>query len=114
LTVEAFQDGNDALASLDHRHPAVIFLDVALLQSDALDVIRGLGDRAYGGVVQLMSGGRPALLDAVRRIGLRHRMKLATPLQKPFARDAIVQLVVSMRDTNACAAADGTLPANGA
>ncbi len=97
MTVVTFQDGKEALASLDGVHPAVIFLDVALLQSDALDVIRGLGDRSYGGMVQLMSGGRPSLLDAVRRIGVRHHMKLATPLPKPFERDAIVQLVEGLR-----------------
>jgi DNA-binding NtrC family response regulator len=107
MKVETFQDGKDALATLDGVHPAVIFLDVALLQSDALDVIRGLGKLGYGGIVQLMSGGRAALLDAVRRIGLRHRIKLATPLQKPFERDAIVQLVASLR------APDGSLPTDG-
>jgi DNA-binding NtrC family response regulator len=97
MTVATFQDGKEALASLDGVHPAVIFLDVALLQSDALDVIRGLGALRYGGMVQLMSGGRPSLLDAVRRIGVRHNMRLATPLQKPFEREAIVHLVNSLR-----------------
>jgi hypothetical protein len=71
-------------------------LDVALLQSDAIDVLRGLGERRYGGTVQLMSGGRPSLLEAVRRIGVRHGIKLATPLNKPFAREAITQIVKNL------------------
>jgi DNA-binding NtrC family response regulator len=96
MSPSTFQDGKDALASLDIVHPAVVFLDVALLQSDALDVIRGLGALGYRGLVQLMSGGRPALLDAVRRIGVRHHMKLATPLRKPFGSDAIVALIASL------------------
>jgi hypothetical protein len=37
------------------------------LRSDAIDVLRALGERYHGGVVQLMSGGRPSLLEAVAR-----------------------------------------------
>lgn len=96
MKVEIFQIAKEALASLDNRHPVIIFLDVALLQSDAIDVLRGLGERRYGGTVQLMSGGRPSLLEAVRRIGVRHGIKLATPLNKPFAREAITQIVKNL------------------
>src|SRR5579863_9375167 len=67
MRVADFDMARDALASLDAVHPAVIFLDVALLRSDAIDVLRGLGERRYGGTVQLMSGGRPSLLQAVQR-----------------------------------------------
>lgn len=86
-----------ALASIESCHPAIIFLDVALLSSDAIDVIRGLSERRYGGVVQLMSGGRPSLLQAIARIGARHGMRLAPPLGKPFEREAIVAVVESVR-----------------
>jgi hypothetical protein len=64
-----------------------------LLRSDAIDVLRGLGKRRYGGTVQLMSGGKPSLLQAVQRIGLRHGINLATPLNKPFTRDTIARTV---------------------
>jgi CheY-like chemotaxis protein len=83
-----------ALASLEQRRPEVIFLDVALEQSDAIDVIKGLSEKQYTGIVQLMSGGRPALLEAVQRIGLRYGLTVRRPLQKPFAdlREVIVGL----------------------
>jgi DNA-binding NtrC family response regulator len=98
MTVATFDIAKDALAALDTCHPAVIFLDVALLRSDAIDVLRGLGERRYGGTVQLMSGGRPSLLEAVQRIGVRHGIKVAAaPLNKPFAREAIAQIVASLR-----------------
>ena len=87
----------EAMASLEAGHPAIIFLDVALLRSDAIDVIRGLSERRYGGLVQLMSGGRPSLLEAIQRIGVRHGMKLAPPLNKPVTREAIVQVVEGLR-----------------
>jgi len=71
MKVASFDMAKEALASLDDNHPALIFLDVALLQSDAIDVLRGLGERRYRGIVQLMSGGRPSLLEAIQRIGVR-------------------------------------------
>jgi DNA-binding NtrC family response regulator len=97
MKVASFDMAKEALAAIDAGHPAVIFLDVALLRSDAIDVLRGLGARRYDGVVQLMSGGRPSLLEAVQRIGARHGIRLATPLNKPFARDAVVQVVESLQ-----------------
>jgi len=96
LKVASFDMAQDALAAIDGGHPAVIFLDVALLRSDAIDVLRGLGARRYGGTVQLMSGGRPALLEAVQRIGARHGIRLAAPLNKPFAREAVTQVIASL------------------
>jgi hypothetical protein len=87
----------EVMMSLDADHPAIIFLDVALLRSDAIDVIRGLSERRYGGLVQLMSGGRPSLLDAIQRIGVRHGMKLVPPLNKPITREAIVRAIESLR-----------------
>jgi len=97
LGVACFEMAKDAMASFDLRRPAVIFLDIALLRSDAIDVIRSLGQRRYGGLVQLMSGGRPSLLEAIQRIGLRHRIRLAPPLNKPLAREAIVRVVAGLR-----------------
>jgi DNA-binding NtrC family response regulator len=96
MKVASFDMAKEALAAIDSGHPSIIFLDVALLRSDAIDVLRGLGARRYGGTVQLMSGGRPSLLEAVQRIGVRHGIRLAKPLNKPFAPDAIVQVVASL------------------
>ncbi len=93
MRVAHFEMAKDALASLNNVHPAIIFLDVALLRSDAIDVLRGLGERRYSGTVQLMSGGRPSLLEAVQRIGVRHGINLAVPLNKPFSRDTIARTV---------------------
>ena len=86
MGVEAkkFHSAADAVAALDHELPAIIFLDVALQKSDAIDVIRGLGERGYGGVVQLMSGSNVDLLEDVRRVGARHGLNMRPPLSKPF------------------------------
>jgi DNA-binding NtrC family response regulator len=97
---EIFHTAKDALASLDRRAPAVIFLDVALMQSDAIDVIHGLNDRRYSGTVHLMSGGNPSLLEAVQRIGARKGLTFGPPLHKPFRRATIVQLVEGLALTS--------------
>jgi len=102
MKAASFQMAKEALASLDAgHHPAIIFLDVALLRSDAIDVLRGLGERHYGGVVQLMSGGRQALIEAVQRIGVRHGIRLAAPLHKPFEREAIMQALLASHPAGA-------------
>ena len=78
-----------ALRALKHCSPAVIFLDIAIGGSDAVEVIRVLGQRQYRGVVQLMSGSNPEILEDVRRVGERHKLIMRPPLKKPFRIDAI-------------------------
>lgn len=92
----AFQSAKPAIASLDQRRPAIIFLDVALDQSDAIDVIKGLSDKNFTGVVQLMSGSRPSLLEAIQRIAKRYGLALCPPLQKPVKADAIRAVTASV------------------
>ena len=97
---EVFHSAKPALESLGRRHPDVIFLDIALASSDAVDVIKGSSDRHFNGVVQIMSGGRSLLLDIVHRIATRHGIRLREPLQKPFRRDAIAAVIADLpRDT---------------
>jgi len=81
-----YATANPAIAALDRRRPDVIFLDVALEQSDAIDVIKGLSEKHYTGIVQLMSGGRLPLLEAMQRIGERYGLVLRPALRKPLYR----------------------------
>jgi EAL domain-containing protein (putative c-di-GMP-specific phosphodiesterase class I)/CheY-like chemotaxis protein len=95
IEAEKFHTAPAAVAALDQRLPAIIFLDVALEKSDAIDVIRGLGERGFGGIVQLMSGSSVALLEDVRRVGARHGLNMRPPLSKPFRSEAIRQIISS-------------------
>jgi DNA-binding NtrC family response regulator len=97
LNVEGFATAKTALAALGNDHPAIVFLDVALLHSDAIDVLIGLGAQDYCGVVYLMSAGRPQLIEAVKRLGARHGVRLAPPLSKPVARMDLLQAVAGMK-----------------
>ena len=73
----------DALEhALKAPHPEVIFLDVALDRSDAIDGIRILRQGSFAGAVQLISGKDAELLNDIKTIGERHGLKMLDPLQK--------------------------------
>jgi FixJ family two-component response regulator len=91
----SYQTASSAIDSLDQRRPDIIFLDMCLEESDAIDVIKGLSEKKYAGIVQLMSGGKLPLLEAVQRIGARGGLVLRPPLQKPFRAADIRQVIVS-------------------
>jgi CheY-like chemotaxis protein len=90
----AFSTAKPAVASIEQRWPTIIFLDVALEQSDAYDVIRGLSEKHYNGIVQLMSSGRPWLLEALQRLAKRHGLTLCPPIQKPV-KDETIRAVIA-------------------
>lgn len=96
LVAESFHTAEAAVAALERGQPEIVFLDIALGGSDAVDVIRSLGERRYAGIVQLMSGSKSALLDDVHRIGALHGLNMCPPLEKPFRREAIRQVVASI------------------
>jgi EAL domain-containing protein (putative c-di-GMP-specific phosphodiesterase class I) len=88
-----FTSAAAAARALRHCSPAIIFLDIALDGSDAIEVLRKLKELDYRGVVQLMSGSNPGLLDDVRRVGERHKLIMRQPMRKPFRMDAIRQVI---------------------
>jgi len=89
IQTRGFRDARSALSGVEQCAPDIIFLDVSLERSDAIEVMRGLGDRRYSGKVQLMSGRDAAFLDDVRKIGERHGLKMLPVLHKPFRIQAI-------------------------
>jgi EAL domain-containing protein (putative c-di-GMP-specific phosphodiesterase class I)/CheY-like chemotaxis protein len=96
LVTESFHSAQDALGAMKGSQPEIVFLDVALGDSDAVDVIRSLGELGYTGVVQLMSGNRSSLLNDVHRIGVFHGLNMCPPLEKPFRKDAVQRAVASL------------------
>lgn len=88
-----FRTAKPAIAALEMRRPAIIFLDVALDQSDAIDVIKGLNEKRYSGIVQLMSGGKPWLLAAIQRMATHYALTTLPPLQKPVRDEMIRQAI---------------------
>jgi EAL domain-containing protein (putative c-di-GMP-specific phosphodiesterase class I) len=91
--VEQFLDLPSMNAALAERTPVLIFLDVSLGASDAIDAIRHLAAEKYPGTVQLMSGRDAMLLDDVKLIGERHGLRMRPALTKPFRVDAIKRIM---------------------
>jgi EAL domain-containing protein (putative c-di-GMP-specific phosphodiesterase class I)/FixJ family two-component response regulator len=89
ISCSEFEDACGVMMDFDKRTPDLVFLDVSLNGSDAIDVIRTLGDKGYRGAVQLMSGKDPSLLEEIRRVGERHALHMLPVIQKPFRPDAI-------------------------
>ena len=91
-----YPSAKPAIDSLDQRRPAIIFLDLTLHQSDAIDVIKGLSEKKYAGVVQLMSAAVPERLDAVQWVAMRSGLSMRPPLHKPFRAEAVREAVASL------------------
>jgi EAL domain-containing protein (putative c-di-GMP-specific phosphodiesterase class I) len=86
-------DAGAALEALKLRSYDLIFLDVSLERSDAIEVIRGLGELKFRGNVQLMSGRDLPLLEEIKRVGERYQLKMLSVLQKPFRIDTISDIL---------------------
>src|ERR1700722_4537844 len=49
LQIEGFGSAQSLMEGLRRHHPQLIFLDVSLERSDAVDALRGLAERGYSG-----------------------------------------------------------------
>lgn len=93
IRTREFEGAPTVLAALKQQSPDLLFLDVSLRGSDAIDVIRGLAANNYSGTVQIMSGKDPALLEEIRRVGERHSLHMLPVLSKPFRADAVRKVI---------------------
>lgn len=87
--IERYRSADSVTVALKRMRPHLVFLDVSLEGSDAIDVMRGLGDVRFAGKVQLISGKDPQTLRNLQLIGERHALKMLPPLQKPFSIAAV-------------------------
>jgi EAL domain-containing protein (putative c-di-GMP-specific phosphodiesterase class I)/CheY-like chemotaxis protein len=90
--------------------PDLIFLDLSLEKSDAVDVLRGLGTLRYRGKVQLISGRSSQILNEINQIGRRHCLDMLPVLPKRFRLDAIRNLISDLDLTGLTRITDQTEP----
>jgi len=83
-------------AALQERVPELVFLDLGLGQSGALDVLPILAEHGFTGVVQLMSGRSQDVLDEVAAVGERYGLNMLPALPKPFRMGVVKDLVASL------------------
>ena len=72
------------LTALGEFTPELIVLDLALGQSDAIEIMRQLEVAGYTGKVLLISGHDETMLAEVAQIGQRRGFVMLEPLMKPF------------------------------
>ena len=66
--------------------PNVLVLDLALGQSDAVEVIRQLEKLKFAGKVLLISGSDESTLNKVQQIGVSHALTMLPCLKKSWSR----------------------------
>jgi EAL domain-containing protein (putative c-di-GMP-specific phosphodiesterase class I)/CheY-like chemotaxis protein len=97
LDTEEFADGESFRAALTTRSPDLVFLNIALESTDAVECVVALGTKGYTGYVQLMSGRGAAVLEHVKSIGLQYRLQMLDVLKKPFETGAILQILRDLK-----------------
>jgi EAL domain-containing protein (putative c-di-GMP-specific phosphodiesterase class I)/FixJ family two-component response regulator len=100
VTYSEFTNAREAIEGLDSETPTLIFLDISLEGSDAVEALRGLRQVEYGGVVQVVSGQNPSVLDNIRKIGERHGLRMRPPIAKPFTAATIRAVIEEERLAN--------------
>jgi EAL domain-containing protein (putative c-di-GMP-specific phosphodiesterase class I)/CheY-like chemotaxis protein len=97
VDTEEFAHGKSIEAALGKREPNLVFLNIALESSEAIETVIALGRRGYSGRIQLMSARGSAVLAHVKSIGEQHRLQMLPVLKKPFETTAIIKILQELK-----------------
>jgi EAL domain-containing protein (putative c-di-GMP-specific phosphodiesterase class I)/FixJ family two-component response regulator len=84
IAARQFADPIHFFTALKLTEPELLVLDLALGQSDAVEIIRQLEVLKFKGKVLLMSGHDQGTLEEIEQIGRSHGLAMLPPLRKPF------------------------------
>jgi EAL domain-containing protein (putative c-di-GMP-specific phosphodiesterase class I)/CheY-like chemotaxis protein len=91
--VEEFGSVAGLMTGLARHHPKLIFLDITLEKSDAVEAVQALARLKYLGAIKLMSGRNSQLIEDVKKVGERHGLRMLPALLKPFDVETIRNVV---------------------
>jgi EAL domain-containing protein (putative c-di-GMP-specific phosphodiesterase class I)/CheY-like chemotaxis protein len=97
LDTEEFAEGRAMVPVVAARSPDLIFLNVGLESSQAIETVLALARRGYFGLVQLMSSRGSAVLEHVRSVGVQNRLHMLPVLKKPFETSAIKRILQELK-----------------
>jgi EAL domain-containing protein (putative c-di-GMP-specific phosphodiesterase class I)/CheY-like chemotaxis protein len=97
VDTQEFADGKSFAQAIAKSNPDLVFLNIGLESSEAIESILMLARRGYVGFVQLMSGRGSAVLEHVKSVGDQHRLKMLPILKKPFETSAIVRIMRQLK-----------------
>ena len=92
-----FADGAALRRALENRIPDLVFHNIALDATDAVESVVALGKCDFRGSVQLMSNRGAAVLEHVKNIGSQQHISMLPVLKKPFETDAIVKILHELK-----------------
>jgi EAL domain-containing protein (putative c-di-GMP-specific phosphodiesterase class I)/CheY-like chemotaxis protein len=95
-TIE-FADGGALREALATKKPDLVFHDISLESSDAIESVLALGKYGFRGPMQLMSNRGSAVLEHIKAIGVQHALHMLPVLKKPFETDAIVKVISQLK-----------------
>jgi EAL domain-containing protein (putative c-di-GMP-specific phosphodiesterase class I) len=95
-TIE-FADGAALREALTTRKPDLVFHDISLESSDAIESVLALGKHGFRGPMQLMSNRGSAVLEHIKAIGVQHALHMLPVLKKPFETDTIVKVISQLK-----------------
>ncbi len=83
-------------SAIETETPQLIFLDLGLGKSGAMDILPILSQHGYEGPVQLMSGRSQVVLDEVVAVGAEYGLTMLPALEKPFRMGVVKDLVAGL------------------
>ena len=95
-TVE-FADGAALREALTDKKPDLVFHDVSLESTDAIESVLALGKSGFRGPTQLMSNRGSAVLEHIKTIGVQNALHMLPVLKKPFETDTLVKIVSQLK-----------------
>jgi EAL domain-containing protein (putative c-di-GMP-specific phosphodiesterase class I) len=96
VDAEEYVDGSAMRRAISGKPADLIFIDVPLEATDALETIELLSQASYRGAVQLMSHRGAAVMERVRKIGEQKKLRMLPPLKKPFDAQAIQKILLEL------------------
>jgi EAL domain-containing protein (putative c-di-GMP-specific phosphodiesterase class I) len=101
-----FPDGAAMRRALERRVPDLVFHNIALESSDAIESMVALSKHGLRGSVQLMSNRGAAVLEHVKNVGIQNVLSMLPVLKKPFETDAVVKILQELKIGMPIAAGD--------
>jgi EAL domain-containing protein (putative c-di-GMP-specific phosphodiesterase class I)/FixJ family two-component response regulator len=96
-----FAESLPFLTDVRTDNPDLVILDLALAESDAVEIIRKLEVLKFAGGVLLVSGCERDLLAEIERIGSAHGLRMLPSLQKPFRSCDLEEALCKIADLTA-------------
>lgn len=102
--------GGEIEEECERHSPDLIVLDLALGETDALEVLETLAERRFDGSIVLVSGRSASTLEAVQEFGRRKGLTMLKPVSKPFDQATLAAALAGPAHSAAAASSSGRGP----